>query len=458
MLTKKQSQWNSNGWPNINEYVNSETGKHYNPHNEEELHALQNKNIRRLLLKGGEGSGKSTFGVIKDLETLKTGASGILVSPDFEHFRRSIWPEFRRWCPWDCVAERHRYRRDIDRDPQGPFSIVFTSGATLYCGGMDEPMKWEGPNVHFAHFDEARRAKDAGALKVLDGRSRIVGPTGDPPQLWLTTTPRKNWLFEYFGPIIPNDPHEAFKRESLTITLKTRENLDNLDKNYITDRMAVLTSQESRVLLDAEWEDIEDADRFIPSMSLWDTQKISMPALTKHEPMVLAMDAGVTSDLFALVGTTRHWERHDECATRFVMKWEPKNNGEIDFDGTDDEPGPIKVLKMLRESYNIVMVTYDPYEMRYAASRLRKEAPVWLKPFGQQGLREEADKFLYDLIIQKRIWHDGDTDLREHISNADRKLTSEEKKIRLVKRTPGQKIDLAVALSMSAYFIMKLNV
>ncbi|MCJ7744596.1 MAG: phage terminase family protein, partial [Dehalococcoidales bacterium] len=222
--------------------------------------------------------------------------------------------------------------------------------------------------------------------------------------------------------------------------------------------MSVLTAQEARVLLEAEWEDIEDADRFLPSMSLWDALKVEIPGLTKHEPMVIAMDAGISSDLFGLVGTTRHWERHDECAVRFVMKWGAKKGGEIDFEGTDEEPGPLKVLKMLRESYNIVMVTYDPYEMRYAASQIRKEGSVWLKEFGQTNLREQADRFLYDLIIQRKLWHDGDKDLRDHISNSDRKLSVDGKRMRLVKRMDSQKIDLAVSLSMATWQIMRLNV
>jgi len=446
-------------WPKLTEYRNSDTGRFYKPHSKEELEFITNNTAMALLARGGEGAGKSVAGIIKSLEYAKNGCHGLCVSPDLPHFRRSLWPEFRRWCPWEFVVDRHQYMQPFDWSPNGNFTLAFTTGAVLYMGGADEqdPKAQEGANVTFAHYDEARRHKTATIFKTLEGRVRI--PCGGrKPQLFITTTPAKHWLFDYFGPLLPDDKLASFKARSLDVILKTADNLENLDPGFIEDRRSVLTESEARVLLEAEWEDIEDADRFLPSMTLWDILRVNLPALTKKEPMVVALDAGISSDQFGMIGTTRHPERHDECAIRFVMKWEAKNGRDIDFDGTEDDPGPLRVLKTLRESYNIIMVTYDPYEMRYAASRIAKEAPLWLKEFSQQGKREEADKHLYDLIVQKRIWHDGDADLREHISNADRKLVAEEKKMRIVKRIASQKIDLAVALSMSAYQTMRLNI
>jgi hypothetical protein len=456
---KQAAESSPSSWPKIHEYKNSDTGKFYKPHHADELAFVTNNEYKYLLAKGGEGGGKSVSGIIKDLEYCKHGCSGIVASPDLPHFKRSLWPEFRRWCPWEFVVDRHQYMQPFDWSPTSNFTLAFTTGAVLYMGGADEsdPKAQEGPNVTFAHYDEARRHKTPNIFKTFDGRVRI--PCGElKPQLYVTTSPAMHWLYDYFGPVQEKDPLSSFKARSLVISLLTRDNIDNLDPGFVEDRRSVLTEAESRVLLDAEWEDIEDADHFLPSMALWDALKTDLPPLTKREPMVLALDAGINSDLFGMIGTTRHPAKHDECAVRFVMKWESRGGKDIDFDGTDDEPGPLKVLKMLRESYNIVMVTYDPYEMRYAASRIRKDAPLWLKEFTQQGKREQADRFLYDLILQKRIWHDGDADLREHIKNADRKLSGDDRKMRLVKRLDSLKIDLAVSLSMSAYEIMRLNV
>ena len=111
------------------------------------------------------------------------------------------------------VVERERYRQSESWVAGGPFELHFNSEqntiSTLYCGGIKDPSGWEGPNVSFAHLDEIRRHRKADALKVLDGRVRIPGPHGEIPQLWVTTTPRKHWLFDYFGPLKDNDERAA---------------------------------------------------------------------------------------------------------------------------------------------------------------------------------------------------------------------------------------------------------
>ena len=195
---------------------------------------------RYQLFKGGEGGGKSVAGIVKTLNRIKCGMSGALCSPDLPHFKKSLWPEFQRWCPWQMVVPSQRYRGAFEWSPYAPFELAFVNGAKLYCGGIEEPMAWEGGNISFAHLDEARRMKDAAALKVLDGRVRIAGADGTPPQLWITTTPRKNWLFEYFGPMLTDDPRAAFKHDSQVVTLFTSDNErdGNLATGYSSQKAA----------------------------------------------------------------------------------------------------------------------------------------------------------------------------------------------------------------------------
>jgi hypothetical protein len=143
-----------------------------------------------MLLKGGEGGGKSAAGVIKDLNRLRRGMNGIMVSTDLEHFKKSIWPTFKEWCPWNCVIERHRYRQEEGWEPTKAFTLVFKNEvdgySELICGGAKEDRigQWTGPNVNFVHFDEAREHKTPEALKTFDGRARIRGPAGEPPQMY----------------------------------------------------------------------------------------------------------------------------------------------------------------------------------------------------------------------------------------------------------------------------------
>jgi len=324
---------NPTSWPYP---FNSETLRKYEPHHDHELEWVEDRSKRYLLAKGGEGGGKTVAGIVRVLDRLKAGCHGIMVSPDFEHFKKSLWPEFRRWCPWEFVTSKQRYRKRLDWEPGRPFQLVFTTGGVIYCGGIKENdvMSWEGPNVNFAHFDEPRRHNTPAALKVLDGRVRI--PMGGyKPQIWLTTTPRKHWLYNYFGPWdnIGTDPLQSFKDDTHVITLLTSDNEINLEPGFVAKRRQSLTEAEARVLLDAEWEDIESTDSFLPSITLWDLCLDKSIRINKHSPMVVAIDAPEGSNLyghassFGMVGCTRHSGSGDVISIPFVRKWDvPKND------------------------------------------------------------------------------------------------------------------------------------
>jgi phage terminase large subunit-like protein len=71
-----------------------------------------------------------------------------------------------------------------------------------------------------------------------------------------------------------------------------------------------------------------------------------------------------------------------------------------------------------------------------------------IKAFSQQSARLQSDKQLQDLIMARRIAHDGNPLLRQHIDNANVKKRGEDGK-RIVKRSTSQKVDAAVALSMA---------
>lgn len=443
----RESSWTADNGA----YINRETGRPYAPHHERERTAVEDDGPRYLLFKGGEGGGKSVAGIVKGLERLRRGMDGIMGSPDFEHFKRSLWPEFSRWCPWESVITEQRYRSRAGWEPTKPFTLTFRTPAdgtaTLYCGGFDDPGAWEGPNVNFAHFDEGRRHKTAAMLKVLDGRCRIPGPNGESPQIIITSTPRKNWLYEYFGPWErPSqvDPFAAFKAEASVVDLFTLDNerAGNLFEGFTGKRRQSLTAAEARVLLEAAWEDIDDVERFLPTMHWWDQCEEQIPELDAYTPIALAADAGVSNDTFGLVGVSRHPADHSRVAVRIVENWKPEG-GRIDFAAVE------RKIADIRERHNVLALAFDPYQMVYMSQRLSES--MWCIPFNQGPRRLEADKALLDLIMSRGIVHNGDERLRQHIDNADRKVDTETRKIRIVHRKDELKVDLAVATSMAAY-------
>jgi len=177
-----------------------------------------------------------------------------------------------------------------------------------------------------------------------------------------------------------------------------------------------------------------------------------------RQPVVVAMDAATSNDNFGIWAGCRHPNRTDEVMTIFAQKWAPdKGSGKIDFQGTDDKPGPEKALRKLIRDYNIVQVCYDPFQLHDLSMRLKQEGLAWFKAFNQGADRLLADSQFRDLIRDRRFWHRGEPDLTEHVQNANAKLDDQDSKIRLVKRVDKLKIDLAVAASMGSYTLLYLN-
>ncbi len=194
-----------------------------------------------------------------------------------------------------------------------------------------------------------------------------------------------------------------------------------------------------------------NSERFLETMLWWDACREDLPPLDPYEPLVLAADAGVSNDSFALVGVTRHPDRRDDVAVRIVLQWLPPKGGKIDFNPIQDE------IKRLCEIYNVIMLTYDPYQLHQMMTSLQNSGVVYTDEFGQVGERLSADKQLLDLSMRRGIAHDGNPILRQAIDNADRKVDPESRKIRLVKRVEKLKIDPAVATSMATYRCLEMN-
>jgi len=217
---------------------------------------------------------------------------------------------------------------------------------------------------------------------------------------------------------------------------------------------------------------------YIP-LTLWDACKEELPPFVPQtkEPVVLAMDAATTGDCFAIVAVTRHPDpnRHDDVAIRACRKWTPPKGGKIDYSGPEEfvrvlcqggciaghhakrEDCPACRDGLRSEPYNVIQVTFDPFQLEDMAGRLKREGIVWMKSFDQGGERLKADRRLYDLVVNRRLAHDGNEELREHIQNSAAKLeAAQDSKMRIVKKSQAKKVDLAVAASMGVHQCLKL--
>lgn len=192
-----------------------------------------------------------------------------------------------------------------------------------------------------------------------------------------------------------------------------------------------------------------EVDAFLPDILLWDAcRDAALPPLDAHTPCVLALDAAESNDTFGMVITSLHPDDPTRIAVRFARGYAPIAGIPLNFDLIERD------IRDLVATYAVQQIAYDPFLLGQMMRRLTtgpNPITVPIEPFHQGAARLEADKGLYDLITQRRIAHDGTlVSLREHLANANRKIDTESRKLRIVKRTYSKKIDLAVALSMAA--------
>ena len=257
-------------------------------------------------------------------------------------------------------------------------------------------------------------------------------------------------------------------------------------RRYYAEQAIMLPANEYDRLHLNQWSGRQSG--FIPIEWWDDCYDEDLPELLPGDPTptVLGVDAAVTNDCFGVVLVSRYPTPalHDHVvALQGARLWRPQDTGgRIDLSapeafiralakggctlaahGSPQPDCPACTEGRIVAPYNLKQVAYDPYQLEGMMQRLAKERVVWCEPFHQGQPRAEADSALRLAIIERRIRHrcpppghpqyDPDHPLlvvRQHLLNAGAQLQkSEDSKLRMVKRTPDRKIDLAVALSMA---------
>lgn len=222
-------------------------------------------------------------------------------------------------------------------------------------------------------------------------------------------------------------------------------------QEWLESQATSLTPAEFRRMILTEF--VPFTEKSFTQESWWDScfNPLVQPIQADSQvPIVLALDlaSGVLGgDTCALVGVSK-WGEQD-FAVKYVRMWTPDDGQRFDY---DELVKPI--LDWLIENCSIVQLAFDPFQ---ALNFIRQyQSKIWCKEFSQSSERTLADKNLYDLILARRLHHDGNPLLKQHVLNAGSKA-ADDNKLRLVKTHPRKKIDLAVCLSMACYRASKLN-
>ena len=196
--------------------------------------------------------------------------------------------------------------------------------------------------------------------------------------------------------------------------------------------------------------------------------------------LVVGVDAGYSHDCMAIVVVSRHPTAPDTAAIRYVKVWDPRAMGHpVDFDEVEQWlryycqggclNGHAKSMPSERCGYclagaftvlrhRVMQIAFDPSMILPMIQRLQKDRVAWCVQIPQGGPRETADTYLAGLAVQRRIAHNGDLTLRQHVLNSAAKVYPDDRStLRIVKRTPSRPVDAAVATSMAVYQAMTLN-
>lgn len=239
----------------------------------------------------------------------------------------------------------------------------------------------------------------------------------------------------------------------------------------------------------------DDDSPYIP-LDVWDRRHDpSLPLMAPGDKtaLILGVDAAVSKDSFAVVGATRHPDRHEDVAIRFARIWRPQDSGgQIDFfacerwlrfmceggcqaghprsmpfdqAGSEREGSVVPACEYCNAKafdipgFNVVQICYDPHQMEDMAQRLKRGLVSWVKAFDQGRERLIADSLMYTRALTGTLTHNGNPDLREHIGNSRAKLQADEDgKMRIVKKSEKRKIDGAVAASMAVKRCLDLTI
>lgn len=223
---------------------------------------------------------------------------------------------------------------------------------------------------------------------------------------------------------------------------------------YYAQESSTLTPSEFARVHENEWQYSEQ--KFIDD-ELWAACGVAtLPVLDKYREVVVSLDAAVSNDCFGITALSRSG---DNVIKRFARKWTPPKGGKLQYTSPsgdkNDMDYPEGVIRWLAREFNVIVFGYDETQLHHLCTSLATDGVGIFMVFPQGAQRLEADKQLFDVIRERRIIHDNDIDLTEHIRNANRKEDPQSRQLRIVKRKDDLKIDLAVSLSMTTWLAFK---
>ena len=177
---------------------------------------------------GGIGSGKSWAGAVKGLLQCDRPTLGLVIAPTYPMLRDATWRSYQEV----AGAAIREFNKGEFVARIGQAEVLFRSA--------DKPDRLRGPNIHWAHIDEAAMCP-AQTWEIVIGRLRASGQAGP---CWVTTTPRgRNWLWD--------------KREQIRLFRARTKDNPHISREFVASLEMAYTGQFSRQELGGEFVSFE---------------------------------------------------------------------------------------------------------------------------------------------------------------------------------------------------------
>lgn len=341
------------------------------------------------------------------------------------------------------IGQMHGRRQGIQTTPSG-YKMVYPNGARVECIPVD-PSGEAGGNDDMIVYSELWAWKSKAHQRMWSEMTLSPNRFGKA-QRWIDTyagirgqSPILEPLYEVgvkngvqVWPDLEVYANDAARMLTVWVT---KPMFSWQTEDYYASEAAQLIPSEFDRMHRNQW--AESTEAFIP-IQWWDACKIdTFEDMRPHQGVILGIDAAVDSDWFAIVAIT---VTNGKYQLRYCRVWKPSKNEKIKLQEPADE-----VLR-LSKIWNIECIAYDPMHMEYMAQQLGDNI-FWYRV--EQGKhRLICDKYLYDVIREQQIEHDGSfPEMRQAIINADKK--PEDDKLRIIKRTANEHIDPLIAMSMA---------
>lgn len=191
----------------------------YTPHQKQlEFH----KDATKVFFRGviaATGSGKTLCGVVEAVRWCidNPGIVGFSYEPSMRMVNKILLPTLRKNLVLGFPISSNPFVRSYNKTDQ---CLFFKNNSELHFSSLDDPERAEGPNIDFAHIDEARLVDNLNlALQVVVRRLRGSGKNNNrknPRGMWITTTPpplkENDCLYRFFINPKTKDPSSKVYR------------------------------------------------------------------------------------------------------------------------------------------------------------------------------------------------------------------------------------------------------